>query len=516
MKLLVGAVLDRREDGDMRPVSDAQVRMLMEEMSKHGQVGRAAMKADMDRKTARKYVAAGQVPSSMTKARTWLTRENPFADVWHEVEELMVGEPGLDAKTVFEVLQTRHPGRFVDGQVRTLQRHVRKWRAKEGPDVDVTFVQRHRPGEAMQTDFTSVAELEVIIVGEPLGLTQLANSTLPYSNWRWATSCASESMAAIRQGVQRALFQLGRVPEWHQTDHSTAATHQLPKAEATPTTTRAFNAEYVALMKHFGMKPRTIEVGEKEQNGDVEASNGALKRALKQALLVRGSREFESVAAWQSFVDDVCRKSNKTKSAKVEEEFAVMRELKAEKLAEWIEERVRVTSSSTVSVKHALYSVPSRLIGETVRVRVFEGRVEVWFDDELQLSCERVRGQHPRRIDYRHVISSLVKKPGAFERYIFRDDMFPTSTFRQAFDALKVERPNVKGDLEYIRILHLAARTMEAEVEAALRLFLDEKLPITADGVKELVEQKTRPSVPSLSTPAVDLDSYDSFVGVSA
>ena len=500
----------------MRPVSDAQVRMLMEEMSRHGQLGRAAMKADMDRKTARKYVAAGAVPSSMTKTRTWLTRANPFTDVWHEVEELVAGEPGLDAKTVFEVLQSKHPGRFVDGQVRTLQRHVRKWRAKQGPDHDVKFVQRHRPGEAMQTDFTSVVELGVTIHDVELELKLLCNSTLPYSNWRWATTCASESMAAIRQGVQRALFQLGRVPEWHQTDNSTSATHQLPKAEATTTTTRAFNTEYAALMAHYGMKPRTTEVGEKEQNGDVEASNGALKRALTQALLVRGSRDFKSVAAWQSFVDDVCRKSNKAKSAKVDEELSTMRELKAEKLAEYAEERVRVTSSSTVSVKHALYSVPSRLIGETVRVRVFEGRVEVWFDDELQLSCDRVRGQHPRRIDYRHVISSLVKKPGAFERYVFRDDMFPTSTFREAFEELKAARPNVKGDLEYLRILHLAARTMEAEVEAALRLLLDEKQTITADGVKELVEEKTRPSPPPMSTLTVDLHMYDGLVGVSA
>lgn len=500
----------------MRPVSDAQVRMLMEEMSKHGRVGRAAMKADVDRKTARKYVTAGAMPSSMSKARTWLTRANPFDDVWHEVEELMVGEPGLDAKTVFEVLQSRHPGRFVDGQVRTLQRHVRRWRAKHGPDVEVMFIQRHRPGEAMQTDFTSVAELEVTIGGVALEQKLLCNSTLPFSNWRWATACASESMAAIRQGVQRALFQLGRVPEWHQTDNSTSATHQLPKAEATSTTTRAFNTEYAALMAHYGMKPRTTEVGEKEQNGDVEASNGALKRALKQALLVRGSRDFDSVSAWQSLVDDVCRRSNKSKAAKVDEELSAMRELKAEKLVEYTESRVRVTSSSTVSLSHALYSVPSRLIGEMVRVRLFEGRVEVWFDDELQLSCDRVRGQHPRRIDYRHVISSLVKKPGAFERYTFRDDMFPSSTFREAFDALKAERPNTKGDLEYLRILHLAARTMETEVEAALRLFLDEKLPITADGVTELVEQKTRPTLPLLSTPVVDLGSYDSFVGVSA
>jgi len=504
----------------MRRVSDAQVRKLMEEVSKHGQIGLAAMKADMDRTTARKYVKAAKLPSEMTTERSWRTRPDAFAEVWSEVEALLKAEDGLDAKTVFEVLQANHPGRFVDGQLRTLQRQVRRFRAAHGGERNVVLAQRHRPGEALQTDFTSTADLGVTIRGEELAQKQLCNSTLPFSNWRWATVCSSESMPALRQGVQRALFQLGRVPEWHQTDNSTAATHKLSRASSTTTmmtTGRTFNDDYLAIMKHFGMKPRTTEVGAKEQNGDVEASNGALKRALEQALLVRGSRDFASIEDWQSFVDDVNRRGNKAKSARVAEDLAAMRELNAAKLPEFVELQAVVSSWSTVQVKHGMYSVPSRLIGETVRVRLFEACIELWFAGEKQLDCERLRGRHPRRIDYRHVIWSLMKKPGGFRNYVFRDEMFPTTTFRRAYDAIHTpEHRGVKGDLEYLRILHTAATTMEVEVEAALSLMLDEGQAITADAIKALVDGRRQPKTPTMVRPEVDLKPYDALLGVSA
>jgi hypothetical protein len=500
----------------MRRVSDAQVRKLMEEVSKHGQIGLAAMKADMDRKTARKYVKAAKLPSEMTTERSWRTRPDAFADVWREVEELLKAEDGLDAKTVFEVLQENHPGRFVDGQLRTLQRHVRRFRAAHGGERNVVLAQRHRPGEAIQTDFTKTVELGVTIRCEPLSQTMLCNSTLPYSDWRWATVCSSESMAALRQGLQRALFQLGRVPAWHQTDNSTSATHNLPKG-ASSTSGRTFNDEYMAMMKHFGMKPRTTEVGAKEQNGDVEASNGALKRALEQSLLVRGSRDFASVDEWQSFVDAVCRKSNKAKSAKVSEDLAAMRELNVAKLPDFVELQAVVSSWSTVHVKHGMYSVPSRLIGESVRVRLFEDRIEVWFAGEKQLECERLRGRHPRRIDYRHVIWSLVRKPGGFRNYMFREEMFPSTMFRRAYDAIhEPEHRGVKGDLEYLRILHTAATTMESEVETALSLLLDEKQAITVDAVKALLDGRMQPGTPTMVRPVVDLKVYDTLLEVSA
>jgi Mu transposase-like protein len=485
----------------------------MEEMSKHGQIGQAAMKADMDRKTARKYVTAGKLPSELKQPRDWRTRPDPFEEHWPEVEARLRDTPALEAKTLFDVLQQQHPGRYEDGQLRTLQRHVKRWRAAHGPEREVVLAQQHRPGEAAQTDFTHATELAVTIAGE-LFAHLLCVVVLPYSNWQWATVCLSESMLALRKGVQRALFQLGRVPRYHQTDGSTAATHKIPEgqAEHVEGTQRPFNTEYVALMRHLGMTPRLIELGEKEQNGDVEAANGAIKRRLEQALLVRGSRDFESVDAWQAFIDETLRKANTNRGRRVAEDLAAMRELDVAKLPEYIEEDLCVSEWSTVRVKHCAYSVPSRLIGEWVRVRIFEDRLEVRFADELQLACERLRGRNLHRIDYRHVIWSLVRKPGGFARYVYREEMFPQLVFREAYDAIQAARPGTKGDLEYLRILHLAASTMEVEVAAALTQLQTAGAPITVDAVKALTAPAAAVAVPALAAMPVDLTEYDALL----
>jgi hypothetical protein len=485
----------------------------MEEMSKHGQIGRAAMKADMDRKTARKYVAAGELPSELQQPRDWRTRPDPFKEHWPEVEARLQATPELEAKTLFELLQQQYPGRYEDGQLRTLQRHVKQWRAAHGPEREVVLGQQHRPGEAAQTDFTHATELAVTVAGQ-LFVHLLCVLVLPYSNWQWATVCLSESMAALRKGVQRALFQLGRVPRFHQTDCSTAATHRIPEghAERAAGGKRLFNTEYMALMRHLGMTPRTIEPGEKEQNGDVEAANGSIKRRLAQALLVRGSRDFESVDAWQAFVDETLRKANANRGRRVGEDLVAMRELTVAKLPEYVEEAVQVSEWSTVRVKHCAYSVPSRLIGEWVRVRIFEDRLEVRFADELQLACERLRGRNLHRIDYRHVIWSLVRKPGGFARYVYREEMFPSLVFRQAYDAISAARPGPKGDLEYLRILHLAASTLEAEVAAALTQLQAAGQAITVDAVKAVIATPMRIDVPALAPATVDLAAYDALL----
>jgi hypothetical protein len=198
----------------------------MEELSKHGRIGDAAMKADMHRETAPKYIAAGKLPSEMPVVRDWRTRPDPFEEHWPEIEDRLRDTPELEAKTLFELLQEAHPDRYDAGQLRTLQRRIKRWRAAHGPDQEVLLAQQHRPGEAAQTDFTHATELAVTIAGQVFAHL-LCVLVLPYSNWQWATVCLSESMAALRRGVQRALFQLGRVPRYHQTDCSTAATHKI-------------------------------------------------------------------------------------------------------------------------------------------------------------------------------------------------------------------------------------------------------------------------------------------------
>ena len=322
-------------------------------------------------------------------------------------------------------------------------------------------------------------------------------------------------MAALRKGVQRSLFQLGRVPRYHQTDNSTAATHRIPVGAAAclEDGKRSFNVEYLALMEHFGMTPRTTAVGAKEQNGDVESANGASKRRLEQALLVRGSRDFENVEAWQEFIDRVSRKANANRGKRVAEDLAAMRELDVAKLPEYVEEDVCVSEWSTVRVKHCAYSVPSRLKGKWVRVRIFEDKIEVRFADVLELACERLIGRNLCRIDYRHVIWSLIRKPGGFARYVYREEMFPSLVFREAYDGIQARHAGTKGDLEYLRILHLAASTMEADVAVALSLLQMAGKAITSDAVKEMIaSSSTSIDVPQLVSPAVRLSEYDALL----
>ena len=448
----------------------------------------------------------------MKSPRVYRTRTNPIAaEDWKVITAKLTETPTLEAKTLFEWLQARNPEAYVDAQLRTLQRHVRAWRVAHGPAKNVFFAQQHRAGEAAQTDFTHATELAVTIAGEVFRH-MLCVVVLPYSNWQWATVCLSESILALRRGVQSALFQLGHAPTFHQTDNSTAATHRVPKAkrEAMAGKKRPFNEDYLALMRHYAMTPRTTAVGEKEQNGDVEASHRALKNRLDQALLMRGSREFASQEAWQDFVHTVVRRANEPRAVRLRDELAVMPKVQVTKLAEYNEVMAHVSPWCTVRVKHCAYSVPSRLIGEDLRVRVHDTHIEMWHGSTLELSCPRLIGSQVARIDYRHVIWSLVRKPAAFARYIYREELFPSVVFRRAYDAIQTPHHGTPGDLEYLRILFLAATTMESSVQNALVTLLAEGSSPTAAAVKVLVHANApSATLPELASLEVNLASYD-------
>jgi transposase InsO family protein len=476
----------------------------MDEMSKHGRVGVAALRAGMHRNTARRYVELGKLPSELSEPRSWRTRPDPFAEDWPGIVALLSAAPELEAKALFEHLMSERPGRYQEGQLRTLQRRIQQWRAEHGPPKEIFLPQEHRPGEALQTDFTWAGELGVRIGGEPFEHL-LCQSVLPYSNWQSVVVCRSESMLALRDGVQEAVFRLGRVPEWHQTDNSTAATHDLATGK------RGFNAEYAELMAHLGMKPRTIGLGQSHQNGDIEAFQGVLKRRLEQHLLLRGSRDFESVEAYQAWLDGVVEQANAPRRERLAEELALMRPLAAARLPRYREVRVRVSSNGTIPVLRNTYSVPPRLSGERVVVRVHDLYLEVVYAGRCQMVVERLRGERKHRIDYRHVIWSLVRKPWGFARYRYREALFPTTRFREAYEALTAALPERQADLEYLRVVHLAAATMQADVEAAIELVLgDERLP-TFDAVRSLVCERPA-EVPQMAPLAVDLASYDELL----
>ena len=488
-------------------VSDQQVKKMRTDLVKHGNLSRAAMNADLSRNTARKYRDSGELPSQPQGDRTWRTRADPFVDDWPAIELALRDAPGLEAKTLFEDLVCRVPGKYEPNQLRTLQRRVREWRASSGPPKEVSFPQEHRPGEAMQTDFTNCDELRVTIGGESYPHL-LCHSVLPYSNWEHATPCLSESLIAMKRGVQRALQHLGGVPTVHQTDNSTAATHRGPSG-------RLFNADYVVWMKHVTMTPVTTAVGAKEQNGDVEAANGALKRRLEQHLLLRVSRDFATHAAYEHWLGEVLRGANKQRETRLAEERPLLQPLPSSWFPDYVEERVWVTPHSTIRVAHNTYSVPSRLIGEEVKVRRFDDRLEVRFRNEPELVVPRLLGRNGHRIDYRHVVWSLVKKPGAFARYKYRADLFPSLTFRRAYDALSARLVERRADTEYVRILHLAASTSQADVETALELALDGKQPLDMDVVRGLV-RPDKPTIPAMTPPLIDLNGYDALIAGGA
>ncbi len=330
---------------------------------------------------------------------------------------------------------------------------------------------------------------------------------LPYSNWQHVTVCLSESFLALKRGLQAALFELGRVPEWVQTDNSTAATHELADGG------RGFNEDYEDLVEHLGMKARTIGVGKKEQNGDIEAAHRPLKRRIEQQLLLRGSRDFESVEAYEKWVSaTIVRPANRGRAKRFDEELALMSPMGATRLPEFVERDVRVTSWSTIRVDRRAYSVPSRLIGEELRVRLYENHLDVYYASRWQFRFERLRGQEARRIDYRHVIWSLVQKPGAFARYKYRNELFPTLTFRRAYDSLTAQGASRESDLAYLRILHLAAATMEADVEAALSAMLSAGEPIGVDELRKRIDKNEDVSVPEMVPYEASLEDYDELL----
>jgi hypothetical protein len=339
----------------------------------------------------------------------------------------------------------------------------------------------------------------------------LAHAVLPYSNWEWAIPCQSESVLSLKRGVQEAYWRLGGLTLQLQTDQSSTATHQLRRGEAA----RGLNTEYVALCQHLGVEPRTIAVKCPDQNGDVESLQGHLKRRLKQHLLLRRSRDFGSVEEYAEFLAQVCRRINAAvRSEKVAEEMACLRPLPASRFPEAEELTVRVSCYSTARVKNCAYSVPSRLIGAMVQARVSEAHISFDHLGETVAHYPRSHGQEPR-IDYRHVIDSLVRKPGAFVRYIYREELFPRPVFRQAYDRLlAAEEPKASG--RYLRLLHLAAAFGEDRVGTALGTLLRKGELPEAD-VIEVGLREVAPALPvEIAAFTPDLASYDNLITEAA
>jgi transposase InsO family protein len=477
---------------------------MMRERSKGRSQEQAAVKANLkSRKTVAKYERLGQLPSELKQPRQYRTRADPFAEDWPEIEQLLQATPELEAKTVFEWLCEQRPGKYQAGQLRSLQRRVADWRALNQDQVAI-LSQVHRPGEVMQTDGTWLTELGVTIRGQPLKHL-LIHCVLPYSNWEWGAIAQSESLLAVQRGLQSSLLKLGYVPAYHQTDNSSAAVCQVQgMAGQEPIYTQG----YLELLNHFGLKPRTIQVGCPQQNGDIEASNGHLKQALAQHLLLRGSRDFDSLADYEAFVGQVLNKRNQRRQPRLQEELAVMKPLTVSPLWPYQEVRLKVNRGSLIRVQHNVYSVPTHLIGQEVSVRIFEWHLEVYYRQIQVEWLPRLVGQNKQQINYRHLIDSLLRKPGGFRDYRYREALFPSVVFRQAWDQLNQWYSCRKADLIYLRVLRLAAHTLESEVADILNLLVDGQQRWDETDVARLLQPQLLP-VPQLTLPQINLAQYD-------
>ena len=491
--------------------TDPQVRIIMRERSKGKTQEQAAAKANISsRKTVRKYERFGKIPSELKKPRVHRTRRDPFEDDWDEAETQLEKAPELEAKVLFEWLCEQHPGKYQEGQLRTFQRRVSTWGALNGKKT-LSLEQVRRPGEMLQTDGTWMTALGITINGQEFPHL-LIHSVLPYSNWSWGRVAQTESLLAIRRGVQSTLVKLGHVPKIHQTDNSTAATHKLgAEAREKSLDERGFNDEYLQLMAHFGMEPQTIHVGASNENGDIEAANGALKQSMKQHLLIRGSTDFENRDAYEIFLGQIMDKRNAMRSEKLAEELAVMRPLKAEPWPEMRELRPRVNRAGIIRVQNNGYSVPSGLMGKQVIARVYEWKIEVWYANQCVEILPRLTGRKKYRINYRHVIDTLLRKPGGFRNYRYREDLFPSVVFRQAWDALQKQHSPRKADIAYLRILKLAAKGLETDVATALEALLASKENWDAQTVAERV-QPLHAKIPGMEAPPVNLKMYDQLL----
>ncbi|MGC9199694.1 MAG: IS21 family transposase [Acidobacteriaceae bacterium] len=462
----------------------------------------AAAKAGMDAKTARKYRRLGKLPSEMAVVRRGRTRPDPFVEVWGDVQKLYEDNAGLEAETVFEFLQRKDPGRFQDGQLRTLQRRVKVWRATEGPAREVFFAQQHPPGRLGASDFTHMEELGVTIRGQSFAHL-LYHFVLPYSNWETGTVCFSESFESLSEGLQNALWRLGKVPERHRTDRlSTAVNNMSDPAE--------FTERYQGLLRFYGLEGEKTQANHGNENGDVEQRHHRFKRAVAQELMLRGSVDFASVDEYKSFLEALLERLNAGRRQWLAEELEGMKDLPERRMESSRLERVKVDSGSLIHVDRNAYSVPSRLIGEQVEARLFMDHVEVWYGQRKVAEMLRLRGRQKHRVDYRHIIDWLVRKPGAFEHYRYRGELFPTSRFRMSFDLLEAQLGRRRGSREYLKVLELAAKESEAGVDAVLRVLLtagDEQ--ISAKTIAVLLGADHGATVRDVEVAAVDLSIFD-------
>ena len=486
-------------------VKDKQVRGLFELLQKGKRLASAAAKSDMDEKTARKYKRLRMLPSEVAKPHNWRTRKDPFDSVWDRVRGMLEVNYGLQGKTIFHYLQRQNPGQFADGQLRTLQRRIKTWRATEGPSREVFFPQEHYPGALGSSDFTSMNKLGITIAGVQFDHL-FYHFVLTYSNWETGTICFSENFESLSEGIQNAFWELGGVSKEHLTDRLSTAVNKSGNPEK-------FTDRYASLLRHYRLNGRRTNPASPNENGDIEERNHRFKEAVDQSLMLRGSRDFSTREEYACFLRELVDQLNSGRRKRFEEELKKLGRLPMKRLEACNRlDHVKVRGSSTIRVNHNTYSVNSRLIGEHVNIRLYVEHLEVWYGQKKVETIPRLLGEEKHYINYRHVIDWLIRKPGAFANYKWRKDMFPTIRFRMAYDSLaKAHAPSVAAK-EYLKILQLAARDCESAVDGALRIMIDQDMKIEFETVEDFYESEmTMPVARDVTISEPNLVQYDAL-----
>lgn len=472
----------------------------------------AAAKAGFSTATAYRVEADPRLPSQKTKPRG-RRRPDPLADIWDsDVVPMLEAAPGLRPVAVFDEIRRRRPD-IAPGIRRTLERRIRAWRALNGPEQDVIFRQTHEPGRLGLSDFTDMRSAGVSIAGEPLKHL-LYHFRLVFSGFEHAhVILGGESFTALAEGLQNALWALGGTPEQHRSDSLSAAYRNLDKAVQDDLTRR-----YQALMRHYRMTPTRNNPGLAHENGSIESAHGHLKKAIEDALLLRGNRDFVNLDAYRCFIDEIVGRHNAHRRKQIDLERAKLKALPERRTTDFEDLHVPVTSSGGFLLRKVFYTVPSRLIGHRLRVKLFDDRLECLLGSTHLMTLQRGRrrsdGKTAHVVDYRHVIHALRKKPMALLNLVYRDQLFPRQAYARAFDVLRES----KGDKQACRtIVDLLALAHERTCERELAQSIEEDLDAGRLPDPKALFERFKPdaaSLPEVNVELVPLSAYDELAAV--
>ena len=431
----------------------------------------AAAKAGFSSATGYRIKRDPTLPSQK-KAPQGRRRPDPLADIFDsEVVPILENNADVRPVGVLQELMQRHP-ELDPGIRRTLERRIRDWRARYGPERDVIFRQTHEPGRIGLSDFTSMNSLGVTIAGQPLDH-MLYHFRLPWSGFAHAqVVLGGESFTALAEGLQAALWSLGGAPREHRTDSLSAAFRNICKEDVADMTGR-----YRLFCRHYGMDPSRNNRGIAHENGAIESPHGHLKRELADVLALRGSADFADHGAYRDFIAGVVGRGNARRAKRIKAELGALQDLPSMRTTDYEETSVRVTSSSGFILKRVFYTVPSRLIGHQLGVRLYDDRLELFVSGRYQLTLPRKRRGASMKavhvVNYRHVIHALKTKPMALLNLVYRDELFPREAYRRCFE-LAISRLDKRAACRLtVKLLALAH---EENCEAALATEIDDCL----------------------------------------